>query len=54
MDWLLGNPKLFNYLILALFLADAAWWTWHGKYAQALYWLFAFGLNAVITWGFDR
>lgn len=51
MTWLFGDPRVFNYLILALFALNAIWWGLHGKGGDALYWASAFTLNLAITFG---
>jgi hypothetical protein len=45
---------IFNYIIMALYVINAGWWQYRGKTADALYWLFAFGITAVVTWGYKR
>lgn len=53
MIWLM-HPKIFNVVIMVLYLFAAVWWAWHGKYADALYWFFALGLTLVVTFGYER
>lgn len=54
MEWFFGNPKLFNYVILTLYMINAAWWAWHGKLADTSYWLSAFAITATVTWGYNH
>ena len=54
MEWFFGNPKIFNYVIMCLYLANSAWWAWHGKTADACYWLSALAITATVTWGYQR
>ena len=51
--WLL-DPKVFNVAIMVMYGLAAAAWAWHGKWPDALYWLFALGLTAVVTFGYER
>lgn len=53
MDWLF-SPKLFNYVILTMYLLNFGWWAWHKSWGDALYWLAAFQITAAVTWGYDR
>lgn len=50
----LFDPKAFNVLIMFLYGLAAVRWAAAGKYADCLYWLFALGLTAVITYGYKR
>lgn len=52
MTWLLGNPKLFNYVIMSLYLMNSAWWAWHGRWADVCYWLSALAITATVTFGY--
>lgn len=52
MSWLLGNPKLFNYVIMTLYLTNSAWWAWHGRWADVCYWLSALAITATVTFGY--
>jgi hypothetical protein len=54
MEWLLGNPKLFNYLIMALYLINSYWWFKHGHNADGCYWLSALAITATVTFGYAR
>lgn len=29
MSWLFADPKLFNYLIMGLYVTNSIWWAWH-------------------------
>lgn len=50
----LFNPKIFNYLIMFLYVANAAWWLFHGSKADMFYWLSAFAITATVTFGYQR
>ena len=51
---LLLDPKIFNYLILTLFLCASVRWTIAGSWGDALYWAASFLINVAVTWGFAR
>ena len=48
------DPKIFNYLIMALYLANSGWWLFHGSKADMFYWLSALAITATVTFGYDR
>ena len=48
------DPKIFNYLILALFAFATLRWALASAWWEALYWFGAFLLNVAVTWGFPR
>ncbi len=51
---LLLDPKLFNYVIMALYGLNAGRWAVHGSWADVSYWLCAFGITATVTWGYGH
>lgn len=48
------DPKLFNYVIMSLYVLTAGRWVLFGSYGDACYWLSAFAITASVTWGFQR
>lgn len=57
MDILLSfllSPKVFNYLILSLYLLNSVRWAFAGSWGDCLYWAAAFQITAAVTWGFQR
>lgn len=48
------NIKLFNYVIMGLYVINSFWWLYHRKYADSFYWLSAFAITATVTWGYKR
>jgi hypothetical protein len=48
------NPKIFNCIIMTLYLTNAFWWAYHGKYADTCYWLSALAITATVTWGYSH
>lgn len=53
MTWLM-HPKVFNVVIMAMYVLAMFWWAWHGKWADSMYWFFALGLTLVVTFGYQR
>lgn len=45
----LFDPKIFNYVILVLYAANAARWAAAGKLADVCYWISAFAITATVT-----
>lgn len=54
MTRLFTDPKMFNYVIMGLYGANALRWAIWGSYADMCYWLFALGITATVTWGYMR
>lgn len=54
MKALLLDPRLFNFLIMALYTASAIRWAYAGKWADCAYWSLALGLVLVVTFGYGR
>ena len=52
-DWLFV-PKLFNYIIMVMYLTNAGWWLLHKSYADMFYWLSALAITATVTFGYQR
>lgn len=48
------HPKLINCLILALYCICACWWGFKGYYWDAGYWVAAFAITFVVTFGYLR
>lgn len=46
---LLTDPKVFNYVLLVLYLINAGRWAYEGKIADVCYWLSAFAITATVT-----
>lgn len=51
---LLADPRLFNFIIMALYAMSAGWWAWNGKWADTCYWICALGITATVTFGYAR
>jgi hypothetical protein len=48
----LFDPKVFNYLIMVLYVLNAGRWAFAGKWADTCYWLSAFAITATVTFGY--
>ena len=48
------NPRIFNFVIMGLYLANTALHAYLGRWSGALYWLSAFGIVSAVTWGVDK
>jgi hypothetical protein len=48
------DPKIFNYIIMALYIINAIQWWIRGSKGDACYWLSAFAITASVTFGFKR
>lgn len=48
------DPRIFNFVIMALYSANVLRWAWHGSWADASYWLCALGITVTVTWGYER
>jgi len=46
--------RIFNFFILTIYAVTAVWWGCHGKWADMFYWLFAMGITATVTFGYNR
>lgn len=51
---LLLDPRLFNFVIMALYAMNVARWAIAGKPADAFYWLSALGITATVTFGYKH
>ncbi len=45
----LFDPKLFNYVIMSLYLLNSVRWACAGKVADVCYWLSALAITATVT-----
>lgn len=51
---LLLDPRIFNYVILTLYLLNASRWAYQGSWGDVWYWSGAFWITAAVTWGYSR
>jgi hypothetical protein len=48
----LFEPRIFNFVIMGLYLLNAARWAYEGKWADMCYWLSALAITATVTFGY--
>ena len=53
MTWLF-DPKIFNYVIMILYISNSVRWAAHGNWADVCYLLSAFAITATVTWGYNH
>lgn len=46
------DPGIFNFVIMALYCANAVRWAFAGSYADSSYWLSALAITATVTFGY--
>jgi hypothetical protein len=51
---ILLDPKVFNYLIMSLYLVNSIRWGVHGNWADVSYWLSALAITATVTFGYKH
>lgn len=51
---LLLDPKVFNYVILVLYVLNAIRWAWEGSIADVRYWVSAGAITAPVTFLYDH
>ena len=49
---LLLDPRVFSYIIMALYLLNALRWAYERKPADVCYWLSALAITATVTFGY--
>jgi hypothetical protein len=54
MKTLLLDPRLFNYVLVALYATNGLRWALHGSWPDAVYWLGALIITVAVTWGYAR
>lgn len=53
LEWFF-HPRVFNVAIMVMYTLAIFWWAAHGRWVEALYWFFAFGITATVTFGYQR
>lgn len=51
---LLFDPRVFSYIIMALYLLNALRWAYERKPADVCYWLSAMAITATVTFGYKH
>lgn len=46
------DPRVFNFVIMGLYLLNAMRWAYEGKWADVCYWLSALAITATVTFGY--
>lgn len=49
---ILRDPRLFNFIIMALYAFSSLRWSIAGKWVDAAYWVSALGITATVTFGY--
>ena len=52
MKSIIFDPKIFNYIIMALYAANVGRWAFNGGWADMFYWMSALSITATVTWGY--
>lgn len=50
----LFDPRIFNFVIMGLYVLNAGRWAWHGSVADTCYWLSALAITATVTFGYKH
>jgi len=50
----LFDPRIFNFIIMALYGLNIIRWLFAGKYADACYWASALAITATVTFGYKH
>lgn len=48
------DPKIFNYVIMALYASNIIRWAFERSWADVCYWFFALGITATTTFMYKR
>lgn len=48
------DPKIFNYVIMCLYVINAGRWALYGSWGDVSYWCSAAAITASVTWGYSR
>ena len=51
---ILFDPRIFNWVIMGLYLANSVRWGFAGSIADVCYWLSALAITATVTFGYQR
>ncbi len=51
---LLSDPRLFSFVIMALYLLNALRWAFERKWPDVCYWLSALAITATVTFGYKH
>lgn len=48
------DPRIFNFVIIGLYCANAVRWAVNGSYADMFYWLSALAITLTVTFGYKH
>lgn len=48
------DPRIFNYIIMSLYLLNVLRWAFAGSLADACYWVSACAITATVTFGYKH
>ena len=48
------DPRIFNFIIIGLYCANAARWAINGSWADCCYWLSALAITLTVTFGYKH
>jgi hypothetical protein len=48
------DPRIFNYVIMSLYLLNSIRWAFAGKWGDVAYWISACCITASVTWGYKH
>lgn len=51
---ILRDPRIFSYIIMALYALNVLRWAYERKWADAAYWLCALGITLTVTFGYKH
>lgn len=52
--WFILDPRIFNFIIIGLYMLNAARWAFEGKWADMCYWLSALAITLTVTFGYKH
>lgn len=50
----LADPRMFNYVIMALYAGNSTRWALYGSWGDACYWMSALAITMSVTWGYKH
>ena len=51
---LILDPRIFNFVIIALYCANSIRWAVYGSWADMFYWLSALAITLTVTFGYKH
>ncbi|MFZ4856160.1 MAG: hypothetical protein ACOYL3_07160 [Desulfuromonadaceae bacterium] len=51
---ILKDPRIFSYVIMALYGLNMCRWAYEGKWADVCYWASAMAITATVTFGYKH